>query len=256
MHPLSGAPPGEALAIARRRAARVWAMRGRVEREAAARFARIASRLASVAAAPVVVDLARRAHADEDRHALRCDELVELLGDGSTSRRPRVAIELPEIAPSGLTFREGVLYEVVAMSCITETLSTALLGELRDATPEGRVREVLSEILKDEVQHARLGWAHLASERSRGPGRFLAEALPRMLEDTASSEVFQVGEPDAADVAEALRGMGALPRTERRARLAETLEQVVFPGLESLGVDASGGRAWLAERMGGDPRAS
>jgi hypothetical protein len=235
---------------ARARAARVWAMRGRVEREAAARFARIAARLAAVGAEPVVVDLARRACADEGRHAARCDELVARMS-GRPAPVETIHLRLAELGPGGLTPREAVLYEVVAMSCITETLSTALLGEMRDAAPEGRVRQVLSEILKDEVQHARLGWAHLAAERRRGPLRFLAEALPHMLDDTASPEVFEVGEPDAEAVGDALRGLGALPRSERRARLVETLEEVVFPGLDSLGVDTDGGRRWLARRLAG-----
>lgn len=248
MHALIAAPEGEPAVRARARAARVWAMRGRVEREAAARFARIATRLATVGAEPVVVDLARRACADEGRHASRCDELVARLR-GRAAPLDTIHLPLPELGPGGLTPREAVLYEVVAMSCITETLSTALLGEMRDAAPEGRVREVLSEILRDEVQHARLGWAHLAAERRRGPQRFLAAALPRMLDDTASREVFQDGEPDAAAVGDALRGLGALPRGERRARLIETLEQVVFPGLESLGVDTDAGRTWLTRRL-------
>jgi hypothetical protein len=250
VHAVTEAGTGEPAdrARARARGARVWAMRGRAEREAAARFARLATRLDAVGAEPIVVGLARRACADEGRHAVRCDELVARLS-GRTAPPETVYLRLPELGPGGLTAREAVLYEVVAMSCITETLSTALLGEMRDAAAEGRVREVLSEILKDEVQHARLGWAHLAAERRRGPQRFLAAALPRMLDDTAGAEVFQAGEPDAMTVGDALRGLGALPRSERRARLAETLEQVVFPGLESQGVDAGAGRAWLARRL-------
>jgi hypothetical protein len=243
-------PPSVALR-SRRRAAANWAMRAGVELEAAARFRRIAQRLDATGAEPVVVSLAAQAARDEERHAARC---VELVGRLDAPRLPGVArapvTDLPEIGPRGLSAREQVLYEVVAMSCITESLSTALLGEMRDAAGDDRVREVLGEILRDEVQHARLGWAHLAAERRRGPCGFLADLLPAMLEGTTSDEVFQAGEPDPADVGAALRGLGALPRAERRDRLGETLTSVVFPGLESLGVDASRGRVWLERKLG------
>jgi hypothetical protein len=223
-------------------------MRGRVEREAAARFARIATRLEDTGAEPVVTRLARQAAADEVRHAERCDELVARFGGRVVAPAP---IALPEIAPPGLTPRERVLFEVVAMSCITESLSTALLGNLREAADDARVREILSEILKDEVQHARLGWAHLAAERPKGPLAFVAEALPRMLDGTVGDELFREGEPDDADVGEALRGMGALGRAERRAALVETPDEGVFAGLEARGVKAWGGRAWLERRVAG-----
>ena len=53
----------------------------------------------------------------------------------SRSGRPDAARsgEPPEIAPARLVLRERVLYEVVALSCITETLSAALLGAARQA---------------------------------------------------------------------------------------------------------------------------
>lgn len=236
----------DTLARAHARAARTWAARAGFEREAAGRFARMAARLEAVSAEPVVTGLARRAAADEQRHAALCEELAARF-DGRPSTR-RLHAAPAELGPSGLTVRERVLYEVVAMSCITETLSTAVLGEMRDRAVDARVRDVLSTILRDEVQHARLGWAHLAAERRRGPLRFVAEALPRMLDDTASDEIFRPGEPDADDVADTLRGLGALPRVVRRRSLVDALEQVVFPGLEALGVDAGGGRAWLTRR--------
>lgn len=245
MHAVSGGA-GDLRARAHARASRTWAARAGFEREAAGRFARLAVRLEATGAEPVVTALARRAAADEERHATLCDELAARF-DGRPSPR-RLNAGPAELGPSGLTVRERVLFEVVAMSCITETLSTAVLGEMRDRAVDARVREVLSTILRDEVQHARLGWAHLAAERRRGPLAFVADALPRMLDDTASDEIFRPGEPDDVDVAETLRGLGALPRVVRRRSLVEALEQVVFPGLEALGVDAGGGRAWLTRR--------
>jgi hypothetical protein len=153
-----------------------------------------------------------------------------------------------EAAPSGLAPRERLLCEVVATSCITETLSATLLRAMLARAADARVRATVLEILRDEVQHSRLGWAHLAAERSRGYGALLADYLPAMLAGTVTNELFEAGEPSRED--DALAGRGALPRRERAELFAATMREVVFPGLERLGIDADQGRIWLSTRLG------
>ena len=46
----------------------------------------------------------------------------------------------------------------------------------RVATDE-QIKTTLHELLKDEVGHAQLGWAHLAAERAAGRGGFLRDLL-------------------------------------------------------------------------------
>src|SRR5258706_3397685 len=106
-------------------AARIWAFRARAELEAAARFGRLATRLAGAGADATVVRMARSSASDEARHATLCADLVRHFGSEPS---PHAVIDVPNVAPVGLLLREQVLYEVVALSCITETLSAALLG--------------------------------------------------------------------------------------------------------------------------------
>ena len=215
-----------------------------VEHESALRFERLSQRLADTDAHAAVVSMAVAAASDERRHQTLCGELVVHFG----AAPPEIAaVPLREVAPSGLTRRERVLYEVVALSCLTETLSTALLGAIEEASTDTLVTRTAHSILRDEVQHSRLGWAHLAAEKVRGAGATIAEYLPAMLHGTVTEELFRDDEegPEAA----ALSGLGALRRADRLTVFKETLRTVVFPGLETLGIDAASGRAWLDQRL-------
>jgi hypothetical protein len=140
-----------------------------------------------------------------------------------------------------------VLYEVVALSCITETLSAALLGAMVEQATDARVRETVHRVLRDEVEHSRLGWAHLALEHGRGHGRFLGDYLPAMLAGTVTDDLFHGGDlsPEAEEV---LAGFGALRPSDGKAIFAATMRQVVFPGLERFGVDTSAGERWIVAK--------
>jgi hypothetical protein len=235
------------------RAASVWTHRTRVEREAAVRFASVAERLARTRAPQIVVDLARNAAHDERRHAALCEGLA-------IGFEPRIAARdldraaapphpAPAALPSGLTAREHLLLEVVSMSCVTETLSTALLGEMYERATDHRVREVVHEVLRDEVQHSRLGWAYLASEHARGSVAFLADYLPEVLAGTVTEELFRPIDPDGTSEDANLAGLGALERTRRLSIFAGTMRAVVFPGLARFGVDPAAAEGWLVARV-------
>ncbi|OFX25868.1 MAG: hypothetical protein A2V77_09590 [Anaeromyxobacter sp. RBG_16_69_14] len=243
--PGDSAPPEHV----RRIAASAWKFRWQVELEAEARFARLAERLRQIGASPSMADLARRAALDERRHARLCAQLAESYGESIPIAAPP---ELAEIAPSGLKLRGKVLYEIVAACCITETESmgvlTTLLGGTGAAGAAGTargstVRQVLRELAEDEVGHSRLGWAHLASEHAQGATSFLGPLVPSMLEGSIDADLFAPVSPERED--EALLLHGVLPHGLKREVFARTLEEVVFPGMDGLGVDTGPARAWL-----------
>jgi hypothetical protein len=229
---------------ARHRAARVWTYRTRAEREAAGRFAALAGALQRTGAHPQVVAMAQAAAGDERVHAERCARLVVHLG----ATAPEDArVDVREVAPSGLALapRGRVLYEVVAMSCLTETLSTALLGAMVTRATDPLVRRTVQRILADEVRHGRLGWAHVASQHARGPCGLIGDHLPAMLRDTVPELFDTAADEEAPDAALALEGLGLLDRPTRVAIFTATMRDVVFPGLERFGIDTAAGRRWL-----------
>lgn len=226
-------------------AAHVWRSRRRAELQAGARFARIAVELERFDAHRDVVSLASDAAHEEGRHAELCAELVSHFGGAVHDDAPVPAV-LP-VAPPNLKARDALLYEIVALSCVTETLSTALLGALVACARDGAAKEAMHEILRDEVRHSRLGWAHLASEHARGCRDVVGAHLPALLSATVSEHLFD-GAPGHAAQAE-LTGLGSLPKQERAEIVGQTLTDIVFPGLARFGIDITGGTRWLATRQ-------
>lgn len=222
-------------------AGRVWAYRARAEREASSRFERLALESEVGSQGTGLVALARKAARDEQRHAELCAELATRFGCSTSSGGAPVVC--PPLAPPGLQRRERLLYEIVAMCCVTETLSAALLLEMVRRADDREVKRTVHEILRDEIDHSRLGWAHLALEHERGAVAFLGERMPAILAGTVSEELFWPGEGSAGST---LDGYGALGRGARLEIFVATMQDVVFPGLERFAVDTAAARRWLA----------
>jgi len=227
-------------AIIRARVAWTWAFRTRAEIEATARFARMATELAEVGATPIVVRGAADASADELRHRDLCARLAAKWGEPNALAHepPRNRIGRSEMDP-----RDRLLWEMVAVCCISETMNTSLMTRCIEVAKDEEIRSTLHELLEDEVRHARLGWAHLAAERAAGRGQFLRDVLPLMLD--ASVEPGFLDGPPPEPWVDALYDYGELPWTELVQIYRDTLNLVVFPGLDAVGVDTSKGRAWL-----------
>lgn len=233
--------------IDRRKVGALWAFRAGGEREAHDRFGRLANELARAAAIPSVVEMARAASADEARHEGLCRDLAA--AHGVTYRdTPRVSTPVGD--PS-FTLGERVLAEVVSLCCIGETLATTVLATTLEAATAHDVREVVHAILADEVRHSRLGWAHLAAESERGRAAFLGDFLPSMLAAGVPPDLFARGAAEPGE--EALRAYGVLSKTELVEIFRATMSDVILPGFERLGVDATKARAWLQSH---DPTAT
>lgn len=235
----------ELSAPVRRLVAEAWTFRWRVEVDAALRFARLAERLAELGEPEAMVVMARRAAEDERRHAVLCEALAREYGQQVL---PEAPTEVLEVAPARLSPRERVLYELVAACCITETESTAVLTTLLVPDGSPRVRMVLRDILRDEVVHSRLGWAHLSRVHAEGADAvaFLGRYIPAMLEGGTSPSLFAPGAPEE-ERPELLRH-GVLPHTRKREVFVQALREVVLPGLERFGVDTAPARQWLTRR--------
>jgi hypothetical protein len=231
---------------ARARAAQVWALRGRTELEAAARFRRLAAELSVHAASDVVRGLSEEAARDELRHASLCDALVTHFGGTPLPEGPREP-RLRRVAPPGLDGRDALLYELVALSCVTETLSTALLGALVRAARDSVAKETMHAILRDEVRHSRLGWAFLAEAHAAGARDVVAPHLPRLLAATFGTALLApaASTPEAAELA----GYGELEHSASLRIARECFGEVIFPGLSRFGIDTALGERWLAQHL-------
>jgi rubrerythrin len=218
-----------------------WAVRYRIETEASLRFGSLARRLEALGAPEALVELAERASKDETRHAAHCERLFRGLGGKTLTAVERVV----EYAPPSLPEPERLTYELVSQCCVAETESMATLVTLLDAAETAELKAVLHELARDEVHHSRLGWAYLAWARPRIDFGFLGPLLPGMIGGNAG-DLFAPprGEVDRPE----LLRQGVVPHSMRQQVYVETLESVVFPGFETLGVDTTSAKRWLAEQ--------
>ncbi len=217
---------------AARAAAEVWRVRERTEHEAAALFERLAADLEAARAPATLSALASRCANDERRHAVHCRGIVDALAPGLAPLAPDLEVRL---GPARAAPADRALYASVALGCVTESLSTSLLLELRPRAEAGIVRDALDAILEDEVQHSRLGWAYLAHEAARRDVSFLAPAVPAMLDAALASEASGGSALDDAE-RESLRAWGILPSRDVARITRDAIERVVVPGLARFGV--------------------
>jgi hypothetical protein len=219
-----------------------WRFRYTVERDAEARFLSLAARLDALGTPGPVPDLARRAAADERRHAAHCARIAAELGAEVPDKVPPPA----PVAPASLDEEDELTYELVAACCVAETVSVAVLTALLPEAEDGALRAVLHELARDEVTHARLGWAHLAAAAARSRVGFLGPLLPAMLAGSADEDLFDEGGGDRED--EALLALGVLPRAMKRELFLAAIDEVVLPGLARAGVDVAAAKRWIDSR--------
>jgi hypothetical protein len=204
----------------------------------------MANDLAAMGADPVVVKGARDAASDEERHRDLCAVLAARFGENDAKNH----VPPPgRIGRSQMDPRDRLLWEVVAVCCMSETMNTSLLTRCQEVAKDAQIRATLHELLQDEVRHAQLGWAHLASERAAGRGAFLRDVLPLIIQASVEPG-FLEGEMELPWT-ESLYDYGELPMSELLQIYRETMDEVVLKGLDAMGIQTDLGRAWLSEHM-------
>ena len=227
----------------RMRIAETWNFRYDAERTAILRFERLTRALRKTEAAPQVIELAHQAVEDEKRHAILCKEIA--LEFGFPYGKTDTEVEALPLAPPNFTRRDAVLYEVVAFCCITETINTTMLVDTLEFAKDARIRDAVRTILRDEINHSRLGWAHLTHETALGRGGFFPDTLLGMFSQIGIEEIL---ERTGTRETNALAYYGELNDERRISLFRGAVYELVLPGLESAGVDTQDLRTWLEHR--------
>jgi hypothetical protein len=165
----------------RRIVGRVWLHRAESEITAALAFSDLARDLLVEPAAPTVRWLAVRAAADEMRHSEICRRIANRYLDANEplpEPRPCEPARFGD-CPESL----NRVLRVVLHTCMSEALGSAALKRLLDEATSPTVRAALHELLRDEIDHARIGYAHLASGLvSRAYKEQVRRAIPTLIE--------------------------------------------------------------------------
>ncbi|MEM1416932.1 MAG: hypothetical protein AAGH15_18690 [Myxococcota bacterium] len=220
----------EALEPSMRQAlAGLWEERASSELKAGSGFALLVTELFEVGAALRVLELATRAAADEVRHASLCRALAERYKGAPVPEPQAKRVGMPSHpgAPRALLPH----LHAVGLSCINETLAAAFVRACLQHAESPCVRAVQKAHLEDEIVHARIGWAHLATldAATRAEvGRF----VPRLL--SANRRVWR--ERLGILPATGVPGHGIPPRAELHAVVDATLDEVIAPGFAHVNV--------------------
>lgn len=189
-----------------------------------------------------------RRFADEERiHGAICGGVVEALG-GEAVAPARDDAPFPEHADASPV--EGVLRNVLSVSCLSETVAVSLIAAEREEMPAGALRDRLTRIWADEIGHARFGWtlaprllarlgADSARERAR-LGVYLAVAFAHLeRHELAHLPLAASPPPEGA-------ALGLCSGRDARALFYATVHEVIVPQLDAMGLPAT--HAWRQRR--------
>lgn len=219
-----------------------WGTRAAAELRVASIFAVLARELFETGAEPPVLRICARAISDEVRHA----EICRLLAERYSGHE--VAWPAPGPVPMPLHERAPELLRptlrAVAIGCISETIASSWLEASMKGATAPIARAAVRQLLADEVQHARLGWAHLASSRVTQPMRSeLATWVPRLFQ--AAALPWLTIEHDRE---EGVPTHGVPSAATSREAVVSALREIILPGFDALGVATGPAHAWLNER--------
>jgi hypothetical protein len=216
---------------ARAAVAKIWMARARSEFAAATVFGELAEVARSRSTAPEVVDLLVRAAADEVNHCDVCRHVA--------SRYLGAAASRPVVSPGALPVfgaaapALNATLNIVLNSCINETLAAALLRECREEARGTIAKRALRILLRDEMDHARIGWAHLASAQvTDAEKRQVSAAIPALVRFAHSAWTKSSGDPSPDAV-----GHGWVPDERVKELFDEVLAEVIVPGFRHVGLD-------------------
>ena len=237
---LSGTYPGEDEFLSarpvreRQSVAAIWAMRAGLELSVSAGYAIIIRELLETGAEKPVLELCCGASTDEIGHAQLCLDLAERLDGVKRDWPAPTSLHVPSYAGVESGPMLATLH-LVAMSCLNETIACTRLLEAIRGTTWPSAKHALQLILSDEINHARAGWAHLASRHvTDAMKRELATHIPALIDASMTSLI----EENASIPTEEYSVWGLPSVDDARAHARKALSEVVLPGFQHVGIAA------------------
>jgi hypothetical protein len=213
-----------------------------MERRVADSFAVIRDALVRRGAAAELVDLAHRAIDDEHRH----EELSRVVASRFAGRDlpapARLHLEVPEHKGASKELRDTLL--VVGQCVFNETTASAYLEVSLEHAMGTLAKSALRELLSDELDHGRIGWAHLASLDERSRARVVPWLLPMAW---LNLREWRRETPVDPDHSETLTLHGVPPSSTIHEALVDALRSLIVPGLEQLRMDTTAIQRWLGD---------
>lgn len=204
-----------------------WESRIHSELAVGLSFDHLTHQLAAVGADSQVIALARRSAVEEQAHGKLCQQMAaRYLGQD-------VAFpSLDNWRPISFGHNDAgteALFHAVGQCCISETIAVAYLKLSLDLCTDPVARRANQYHLREEISHARIGWAHLASPTVNSSQRAtLRTRLNEMIE--VNRDVWlRAGNFLPGDAAPA----HGYPTVEQgRQAVRQAVDTIIIPGFE------------------------
>jgi hypothetical protein len=214
---------------ARRVLGELWARRAEGELHAATTFSGLHRDCLMFGVDAAIAQLCERAVEDERFHGALSLVIAEhYLG---------APVPPPVPPPTALRFESCAAEVAPALrfllhGALNETVAVVYLRQCHREATSPLVRTAVRELLHDEIDHSRVGWAYVASAASRAAVR---ESLCRELRALLAVVSDAWCQPLTSSAYPA--GHGILSELHTRAVTEETLRAVVLPGLARFGIE-------------------
>jgi hypothetical protein len=218
----------------------VWLSRAASERRVADAFGVIHGALQSTRSDALLRGLAARAVDDEHRHAELCRVVASRCAGRELEPPARLTLVQPE--HQGAPARLIPTLHVLGHCAMNETFASAFLETSLGCAQTPLARAALRELLSDEVDHARIGWAHLAelSEHQR------AELTPWLDSLVYANLKMWRDAPRAVATDATLHRYGAPAAEAIERALLGAVRDLIIPGLAHFELPTRSLELWLA----------
>jgi len=231
-------------AASRTRVGEYWRGRASAELRVAAAFSDFGAKLVATGSEPAVLELISASIENERYHATLCEKLASRYL-GATIPEPQPGpVRLPAFADVDDATRTA-LY-AAGLCAVNDSIATVWLQHCLARSAAPLARAVNHIHLADEISHARVGWAHLASAFTTPATRAeIARRLPALVRVNvaqwlASSTLTGGGVPDH----------GLPDPIEQRDHVLGAVRNVVIPGFDHVGIDVSAVQRWFDDELG------
>lgn len=142
--------------------ARIWLSQAATEARVAKSFALVHESLIALGAADGLVTVSKRAIDDEHRHTALCREMARRYFGAEVTTTPQLPFAPPRHELATSDEQRKALW-VIGQCAFNETFASAYLSLCHERAESALPRAALRELLSDEIDHARIGWAYLAT---------------------------------------------------------------------------------------------
>jgi len=218
---------------AREEIARIWLSQAATEARVAKSFALVHESFVALGADAGLVSVSARAVEDEHRHESLCRTMAERYMGAPVVETPVLPFE-PPAHPEAKTDRARRALWIVGQCAFNETFASAYLALCYDRAEIPLARAAIRELLSDEIDHARLGWAFLQTLDASDRALVSDWLVPLAVCNLREWRKVRLAED------ERLARHGIPPAREVETALVHAMRDLIVPGLEHVGLDVRG----------------